>query len=537
MLHDYQLRQRDYDYLLRISRAMTSQLDLRGVLRMILESATTLVGGKIGLIVLAQPDGSYQVQASYGLPPRMIPLVQPLFTDLPDPGEYLDPLHWTIPDLERRLSLVVRAIGISLSQIVALPLTVRDVLVGVIYVLRQEGAAFTFSDRRVLSAFAAQAAIAVHNARLYQQVTREKQRLDAIIENSGDGVMILHPDQRIAAFNRSLTMMTGIPSEEAIGALCWEVIHLRDHYTDQEMEQLSCPLEHCQEGERFYVEGDYIRQDDIRITLGITYSPLLDAEGQLVNIIANVRDITHFREAEEMKSTFISVISHELKTPVALIKGYAGTLRRKDANWDAQTVNESLEVIEEESDRLTQLIDNLLDASRLQAGQMKLDKTDVQLDKLGRRMVEEFRTQTDRHEFDIDFSDDFPTVQGDAERLRQVLSNLLSNAIKYSPNSSRIMLSGRYDDEQVYIAVSDQGIGIPIGERDRIFDRFYRVDSALSRRTQGAGLGLYLVKSVVEAHGGQIWVESNQGQGSTFVFTLPRESLASNTGSPVSEVP
>jgi PAS domain S-box-containing protein len=519
MLDDYQLWQRDY--LLRISRAMTSQLDLRAVLRLILESAIELVGGQVGLIALAEPDGSYKVQASYGLPARTIPLVKPFFADLPEAGDSLDPLQWTIPDMERRLNLVMRAIGMPLYQVVALPMTVRDMLVGVIYVLRQS--AFTFADRRVLSAFAGQAAIAVHNARLYEQVTREKQRLDAILENSGDGVMLLDAELKIVVFNRALTLMTGIPAEEAIGQLCNEILVLYDRHTNQEAPELTCPLERCRQGERFYVEGDYRRKDDINITLGITYSPLLDAEGQLVNVIANVRDITHFREAEEMKSTFISVISHELKTPVALIKGYAGTLRREDADWDKGTIRESLEIIEEESDRLAQLIDNLLDASRLQAGQLRLDRSDVNLARMAARIVQEFRTQTDRHTFEIDFPDEYPVVQGDAERLRQVLSNLISNAIKYSPDTGKIIVSGRYDDNQVYVAVSDQGIGIPAGERERIFDRFYRVDSALSRRTQGAGLGLYLVKSVVEAHSGRIWVSSTPGQGSTFVFTLPRE--------------
>ena len=112
----------------------------------------------------------------------------------------------------------------------------------------------------------------------------------------------------------------------------------------------------------------------------------------------------------------------------------------------------------------------------------------------------------------------------DPDRLRQVLNNLISNAIKYSPDQGVITVSGRYDDQHIYIAVSDQGIGIPAGERDRIFDRFYRVESALSRRTQGAGLGLYLAKSVIEAHRGRIWVSSSPGQGSTFVFSLPRDA-------------
>jgi PAS domain S-box-containing protein len=521
MLQDHQLWQRDY--LLRISRAMTSQLDLRGVLKLILESATDLVGGQVGLIALMQSDGSYKLHASYGLPAQVLPLVRPLFADIPDSGQSVDPLRWTVPDLERRLNMVVRQIGIPLRQIVALPMTASDDLIGVIYVLRQEGAAFTSADRRTLSAFAAQAAIAVHNARLYQAVTREKQRMDAIIENSGDGVMLLDPDERITVFNRALTKMTGIPPEEAIGNECQNVLRLHDPHTNKVMPAFSCPAERCKQGERFYIEGDFVRSDDIHVTLGITYSPLFDAEGQLVNVIANVRDITRFREAQEMKSTFVSVISHELKTPVALIKGYAGTLGREDAHWDEETVRESMRVIEEEADRLTQLIDNLLDASRVQAGQMQLNKTDVRIDKLATRLVQRFRTQTDQHTFEIDFAPDFPTVQADEERLTQILTNLLSNAIKYSPQGGQITISGRFDQEQIYVAVSDQGIGIPAGERDRIFDRFYRVDSALSRSTQGAGLGLYLVRSAVKAHGGRIWVSSNAGEGSTFVFTLPKQ--------------
>ena len=155
---------------------------------------------------------------------------------------------------------------------------------------------------------------------------------------------------------------------------------------------------------------------------------------------------------------------------------------------------------------------------------MQLNKSDVRLDKLATRIVDKLRTQTDQHTLKLDFADGFPHIQADEERLRQVLSNLISNAIKYSPDGGQITVSGQYNRDQVYVAVSDQGIGIPVGEQDRIFDRFYRVESALSRRTQGAGLGLYLVKSVIEAHKGSIWVSSKPGRGSTFVFTLPRES-------------
>ncbi len=519
MLRDYRLWQRDY--LLEISRAMTSRLDLGEVLRLILETATELVGGQVGLIALVQADKSYRITAGYGLSKQVWPLLEPLFEDIS--ASTLDPLQQAIPNLQRQLNQIARTAGIVLQQTVGLPMTVNDALVGVIYVFRREGAAFSIADRRVLAAFAGQAAIAVHNAKLYYQITQEKRRLDAIIEHSGDGVMILNPDYQITVFNRALATMTGIPAQDAIGRFCWEVLVAQDPAQDRSVCKL-CPPAGCQQGHNASVEGDLIRPDGIRVTLGITYSPLMDSDNQLVNIIANVRDITHFRETEEMKSTFISVISHELKTPVALIKGYASTLRRKDAHWDEETLHESLAVIEEESDRLAGLIDNLLDVSRLQSSQLELDKTDIRLDKMAERTVNDFRTQTERHTFELDFPPDFPPVQADHERLRQVLTNLISNAIKYSPDGGRIMLSGRYDDEFVYLAVTDEGIGIPPNDRERIFERFYRVESALSRRTQGAGLGLYLVKSVIDAHRGRIWVDSDLGKGSTFVFTLPRDT-------------
>jgi signal transduction histidine kinase len=261
--------------------------------------------------------------------------------------------------------------------------------------------------------------------------------------------------------------------------------------------------------------------DGSGLSVGITYAPLFDTRGRLINIIANVRDITRFRAAEEAKTTFVSVISHELKTPVSLIKGYASTLRREDARWDEKVVRDGLQVIEEESDRLAELIENLLDATRLQSGKLALQFEPVQLDELAAHLVERFKTQTDKHSFEVSFPKKFPVIQGDSKRLTQVLSNLLNNAIKYSPNGGPIRLSGEVLPDTVRLTVSDQGIGLPQGELELVFERFYQVDNALSRETQGAGLGLYIVRSIIEAHGGQIWAESTPGHGTTFYCTIP----------------
>jgi signal transduction histidine kinase len=271
----------------------------------------------------------------------------------------------------------------------------------------------------------------------------------------------------------------------------------------------------------FYVEGDLLRPGGSRLTLGVTYTPLYDDAGRLLNIIVNVVDITRFREAEQMKSTFVSVISHELKTPVALIKGYAGTLRRPDAAWDPDTLADGLAVIEEEADRLNALIDNLLDASRIQAGVFKLERSDVDLQRLATKVVDRFRLQTGSHQFELDFPDNLPSVLADEARIRQVLDNLVSNAIKYSPQGGLIRIGGWQEEPGVVVYVADQGIGIPPDEQGRLFDSFYRVDSGLRRKTKGTGLGLYLCKAIVEAHDGRIWVRSELGKGTTVFLVLP----------------
>jgi signal transduction histidine kinase len=257
--------------------------------------------------------------------------------------------------------------------------------------------------------------------------------------------------------------------------------------------------------------------------VGVTATPLYDEEGRLARVILNIVDITRFRQAEELKSTFVSVVSHELKTPVALIKGYAETLRREDADWDRETVQESLGVIAEEADHLTHLIDSLLEASRIQAGGLKLEPTDVYLPRVAEKVIDGFQTQTDVHTFELDFPPDFPALWGDPERLKEVLANLVSNAVKYSPDGGTVWVGGRADQAGATIYVADQGIGIPPEEQNRIFERFHRVETGLHRRTEGAGLGLYLVKAIVEAHGGRVWVESAPGRGSIFMFTLPRK--------------
>jgi K+-sensing histidine kinase KdpD len=244
--------------------------------------------------------------------------------------------------------------------------------------------------------------------------------------------------------------------------------------------------------------------------------------GEPVSGVLNLRDITRIRENEQLRSTFMSIISHELQTPIAIIKGYASTLRREDARWDEQTIRGRLEAIEEESDRLHHLVANLLQASRIQAGGLKMDPGPLDLAEMTRKVVRKFAARSPHHTLRAHFPENMPTVWADRERIEEVLLNLLDNAVKYSPNASLIRIEGQVTDEAVIVSVGDKGMGIPLREQGRIFDRFQRVDNAASRTTQGAGLGLYICRAILEAHGGSIWVESELGKGSTFFFSLPR---------------
>lgn len=516
LLPDFRVRQRDY--LLEIARALTQELDQDALLRRILQLSADLLAGQAGLIALHGEDGGWRVAASHGIGEQLLKYLDALLARLP---ETENPAHFEIPEINRTLKEIARQVSLGLLTGVGLPLIARNQVIGVIFIFRNYRGPFSGNDRALLQSFADQAAVAVSNAQLYTQLRHEKQRMTALLDSAADGILIMKNDHSIEHANPAFIRLWGQPGEELTGRQHDEVIRwakLAHGVTLDKAEAGGWPLS---PQATLYVEGDLVKPDGATIPVGITYAPLLSEEGTLVNIIAAARDITHFRQAEDLKRTFVSVISHELKTPVALIKGYVSTLRREDARWDRKIVDDSLAVIEDETDRLAELIENLLDATRLEAGVLALNAADLSLPALAKRLAERFQTQTSKHSLRIEFPDDFPMVLADEDRISQVLYNLIGNAVKYSPRGGEICIRGEVRPGEVVVCVRDHGKGIATSDLPHVFDRFYRADDS-QRKTSGAGLGLYLARAVIEAHKGNIWVDPTYKEGARICFSLPR---------------
>ncbi|MBI4320570.1 MAG: HAMP domain-containing protein [Chloroflexi bacterium] len=226
-------------------------------------------------------------------------------------------------------------------------------------------------------------------------------------------------------------------------------------------------------------------------------------------------------ELDRLRSEFVSSVSHELKTPLGFLKGYATSALRTDVVPTQDTTREFLKIIQQESETLEELVDNLLDTARLQSGKLAVEKRPVNVRDIVRSVVDKAKAVAPERTFSLEFPAEFPEVSADGRRLGQVLNNLIDNAIKYTSQGCRIRLCGRVHDDHVIITVEDEGAGIRPEDLGRVFEPFYRVDSPLTHRERGNGLGLSICRGIVEAHGGSIWVDSTVGKGSAFIFSLP----------------
>jgi PAS domain S-box-containing protein len=380
--------------------------------------------------------------------------------------------------------------------------------VGVLAVYAARPRAWRDEEVEALLALAASASAALSNAELYQRVALERERSLAILANIADGIVAVDRADEVVLWNEAAEAITGVPAEDALGRPLADVIQ-RGLESGSET-----PL-----GDRLVsiVRG---REE---VWLSVTEAVMRDPAGAVTGRIFAFRDISSDRLVEQMKSDFVSTVSHELRSPLTSIYGFAETLLRQDVLFDEGERNTFLRYIASESQRLTAIVDALLNVARLDTGDLQLNLSPTDVRDLVAEVVQSAQEGAPNgHEFVLDLAEGPLAANADRDKLRQVFSILLDNAVKYSRTGGTVTVGVERKSDTVEVSVSDQGIGIPQSERDQIFRKFYRgVDAEARAGAGGSGLGLFIARGLVAAMGGRIWVESREGEGSTFAFELP----------------
>jgi len=348
-----------------------------------------------------------------------------------------------------------------------------------------------------------------------QQISQEKNKLETVMSAMTSGVFLCDARGAVSYINEAALDLLGVEAPKVVGLPLQVAIRnfllyekLQDALQTGEMRSFELNL--------FYPETRVVQ---------VHMVPIHDDRGrEIISVLAVMHDITGLRSLERMRSEFVANVSHELRTPLTTIKGYAETLLEEETRRDPETVARILRVIDKESGRLARLLKDLLNLSQIESSKAVMKKQQVDLAQVLQEAVTLLQAQAREKSLEIRLEalpESRPTVNGDPDWLLQLFIDLLDNAIKYTPEGGVITVTLDRQAEELLVAVTDTGIGIPTRHLPYIFERFYRVDTARSRSVGGTGLGLAIVKHIVEAHGGRVDVQSRVGEGTTFRLYFP----------------
>jgi signal transduction histidine kinase len=425
--------------------------------------------------------------------------------------EYGEPVIMSLPDVP--LSVVATRFGIA--SMVGVPIVMQGKVIGALTAYSKSHQQYQQSDVELLQALAAQAAVAIEQSNLHQSIMREQAKLEAIVESLEEGLVLVDEDGNIAYANRRCGDLLGEhpPGQpwRTIGGL-WSQLVQHAAAPDDVQARLAT-LDGSSSTEITLRLAQPVRRD-----LSIR-SLTVEADGISVGRGYILRDVTRQVEVERIKASILATVSHELRTPLAAIKGFASALLRDDMRWSRASQRDFITQIEREADRLTGLVRNLLDMSRLEAGTVQFEWEPCDLADLVRDLLSRSEALVPDHAVSLLVDTTEPECVVDRRFLERVIWNLVENAAKYSPAGSPIVVRIARDDSGVLISVADRGIGIDPSERERIFERFVR--GAGVGKTGGTGLGLAICRAIVEVHGGAIAIDSEPNHGSTFTVSLP----------------
>ncbi|MDA1348370.1 MAG: ATP-binding protein [Chloroflexi bacterium] len=512
-----------FELFTRLSVQVAASLDPTTVLQDIVDAACELTSARYGALGVFDEAGGILQFLTHGVTEGE----RERIGDLPRGRGLLGWLH--------RLQKPARLAGISqhpessgfppnhplMKTFLGAPVRYADEPLGNLYLTSKENdEEFTSDDEDLLVLFAAQAAMAIRNARQFTSLRQSEQRFEGLAAAAPVGIFRTDVAGKCIYVNDRWCEIAGLSPDEAMGDGWMSTLHPEDR------DRVSAEWDECAlEGKVFRSEYRFLRPDGVSSWV---YGQAVSESGEdrASGFVGTTTDITARLEVEQLKADFLSMVTHDLRGPLSTIKGLSSTMLIQEAPTDAATTLEYLTSIDEEADRMVELVANLLDMSRIEARSMPLEPEVCHLADITAecvRHIERSRAGGGQR-IVTDVPLDLPSIFADYDQIFRVLTNLLSNAIKYSPEGSDVLVRSRMhpEDEGIILTeVVDRGIGVPDADKDKIFDKFYRVTSQRGRGRPGSGLGLAICKAIVEAHSGELWFVSEVGKGSTFSFTLP----------------
>jgi PAS domain S-box-containing protein len=416
-----------------------------------------------------------------------------------------------LENLARARTMVdVDAVAGRLQALVALPLRQENTFYGTFWLAFDQPHIFPQNELNLLNTLAGQAAVSVANTHLFEAAEQGRQRLAAILASTRDAVVVTDRSERLLLLNPAAEAAFELAGRPVIGRPVGQVLP-NPNLVKLLQDGRSGSGTPAATGE-FEIAGGR--------TLFASASTIISADGSVLGRVAVLRDVTHFKELDQMKSEFVATVSHDLRAPLTFMRGYATMLPMVGALNDKQ--REFGDKIISGVAQMTVLIDNLLDLGRIEAG-VGLAREPVRMNEVIAEAVESLSPNAVNKgiRVQVDAPPTLPSLPGDSTLLRQAVANLLDNAFKYTPNGGEVRVCASVDGPNFQLAVSDTGAGIAPADQQHLFEKFFRVRQRGSTSIKGSGLGLAIVKSIVERHGGRAWVESKLGQGSTFFFSLP----------------
>jgi len=523
---DLARQQREAEELARVARTLTEDLDVDQVADRVVQPILALFAVQSSVLWLREPDGSLvavgisgrarmgfrlgdKLPAGTSMAGRAVSEGRPVWTRdlLAEPG-------LVVPDEQR-----ARLQTTGDRAVLCVPVAVNARTIGVLSLGDGSTREFARDEVVLLQAFADQAAIALQNASLYAESQTQRIQLTQILESTSDGVLFVSPDGRVQAANHHAGELLGCPGTSMVGTDLSSV--LRRECSTRSTDNL---LAACEGG--LGAVPDEGASGDLDVpkfnrVLHWEARATRDAAGRTTGLTITLHDVTQEREIAQIKSDFVSFATHQLRTPLSGIKSMLElAMQETDV---PETATSYMKDALGASQRLIQLVNDLLDISRLESGRMKATPQLVDLVGLTRTVLDDLKLQMDEkgHRLAMETCGDILEVFADPQLLRQVVLNLASNAIKYSPSRGDISVRLTREHEVVRWQIQDTGIGIPRESQRHPFEKFYRADNVAALETDGTGLGLYLVRLIVEQIGGRVGCESEEGHGAMFYFTVP----------------